>query len=328
MNDQKHMIKEKTPNDSGGMDISDNDSTGSKDRKSTASETTDPDSKEIENDWHSIFYAALMIELYDYRDRVKVEREVKLGAEPPQADFLIVNEDELVDLGLGVFKIFRKHNIIEYKGEGDTLNERVLYKALGYAGLYIGLAKHEGDRPADEVTVSIFREARPDKLLSDYADRVIPDEVAGIYHMTGFSLPVQIVVMRELEGPAYRLFRSISKKASEQDFREILMKASRETEMYLREQYRIYLQKVSNANKNITKEIKGDNEMKPYWMEVFKEEIDDYALTKLYEYVIRGSMTYDSAVMESGLTADEFSERLDKYVKAHPEIMQPVQLTE
>ena len=27
-------------------------------------------------------------------------------------------------------------------------------------------------------------------------------------------------------------------------------------------------------------------------------------------------------------TLDEFSERLDKYVKAHPEIMQPVQLTE
>ena len=57
------------------------------------------------NDWHSWFYSLLMIELHGFPS-VKVEREVVLGAQPPWADFVIVKEEDIVDLGLGVFRDF------------------------------------------------------------------------------------------------------------------------------------------------------------------------------------------------------------------------------
>ena len=66
------------------------------------------------NDWHSWFYALLMIKLHGFPS-VSVEREVVLGAQPQRADFIVIKEEEAVDLGLGVFKDFKKYNIIEFK---------------------------------------------------------------------------------------------------------------------------------------------------------------------------------------------------------------------
>ena len=59
----------------------------------------------------------------------------------------------------------RKRNICEYKNRYDTLNERVVRKGCGYANLYIGTAGHEGDIPSGQVTLSIFRAAKPEKLF-------------------------------------------------------------------------------------------------------------------------------------------------------------------
>ena len=67
------------------------------------------------NDWHSWFYSQLMIKLFN--QPAKVEREVVLGAQPPRADFVIITEDDVVDLGLSIFKGYKKHNII--KNETD-----------------------------------------------------------------------------------------------------------------------------------------------------------------------------------------------------------------
>ena len=43
------------------------------------------------NDWHSWFYALLMILLNKF-DSVDVDREVMLGIQAPRADFIVVNE--------------------------------------------------------------------------------------------------------------------------------------------------------------------------------------------------------------------------------------------
>ena len=88
------------------------------------------------NDWHSLFYALLMIELHD-KPSVRVEREILLGAQPPRADFLVLEENELVVLRLSIFRIFRQRNIIEFKSPDDSLNMSTLWKTIGYAGFYI-----------------------------------------------------------------------------------------------------------------------------------------------------------------------------------------------
>ena len=78
--------------------------------------------KPPQNDWHSWFYSLLNILLYKFRNNhVTVLPEVKLGAMPPIADFIVFKEYSIVDLGLEVFSFFRKYNIIEFKSPDDEL---------------------------------------------------------------------------------------------------------------------------------------------------------------------------------------------------------------
>ena len=126
--------------------------------------------KELEavprSDWHAAFEALLRIETHKYGNRVHISVEEEIGEIPPRTDFVILVEDEKVELEKAIFRIFRRINILEYKNPHDSLNERVLRKVCGYANLYIGVAEREGERPADEVTVSIFRAVKNPKLFS------------------------------------------------------------------------------------------------------------------------------------------------------------------
>lgn len=160
------------------------------------------------SDWHSWFYSLLHIVLHKF-PTVDIEREVVLGAQPPRADFVVVNDDNALDLGLQIFRTFRKKNILEFKSPDDTLSKSVLWKVIGYAGFYI--AKY--DISAEDVTLTIFRGAKPEKMFSEMADFVEADETKGIYHIKDWKVdfPIQIVITTELEGKEYAGFRAISK---------------------------------------------------------------------------------------------------------------------
>ena len=119
------------------------------------------------SDWHAGFEALLRIETHKYGDKVHIRTEADIGVVPPRTDFVILVEDEKVAFDKAIFQIFRRINILEYNNPHDSLNERVLRKVCGYANLYIGVAEHEGDRPADEVTLSIFRAVKNPKLFAE-----------------------------------------------------------------------------------------------------------------------------------------------------------------
>ncbi len=56
--------------------------------------------------------------------------------------------------------------MLEYKNPRDSLNERVLRKICGYGNFFIGVAEHEGDVSADQVTLSIFRHKKNPDIFS------------------------------------------------------------------------------------------------------------------------------------------------------------------
>lgn len=99
------------------------------------------------SDWHAGFEALLRIEMHKFADLVHISTEEEIGEVPPRTDFVILVEEEKVEFEKAIFQIFRKINILEYKGQHDSLNERVLRKVCGYANLYIGVAEHEGNVP-------------------------------------------------------------------------------------------------------------------------------------------------------------------------------------
>lgn len=155
-----------------------------------------------QNDWHSWFYTLLNILLYKFRkDRVTVLPEVKFGAMPPIADFIVVKEYSIVDLGLKIFSFFRKYNIIEFKSPDDELSIFVLWKVIAYAGFFI----YRDRVPDNEITLTLVRAAKPIKLFEDLEKRgatIVDDPTKGIYTIENWDdhFPIQIIVSTELEG--------------------------------------------------------------------------------------------------------------------------------
>ena len=117
------------------------------------------------SDWHKVIEGTLLRLTSAFRKILHIMTETEVGVKPPRTDFIIIKEDQRVDLGLDVFKIFRKFNVVEYKSPQDALNERTLRKAAGYAFLMIGTARRERDYPSSEVTVTVIRARRNKKLF-------------------------------------------------------------------------------------------------------------------------------------------------------------------
>ena len=176
------------------------------------------------NDWHSWMDALLHIMLYPHKS-VKIWSEAKLGVQPPRADFVVVNEDKLVDLGFEIFDIFREHNIIEFKSPDDELSVFTICKGIGYVEFYIYVMHENGiDVNLDQVTLTFVRDARPDKLLKELADYVEEGSIEGIYYIKNWSapdFPIQIIHSAVLKGDKYAGLRVISDDPSVDDIGEM-----------------------------------------------------------------------------------------------------------
>ena len=268
------------------------------------------------NDWHSWFYILLNIVLHRFKkDDVKVLREVVLGAMPPRADFVVVEEDEIIDLGLDVFKFFRKFNILEFKNPDDELSESILWKVIGYAGFFID----HFSAPAQDLTLTLFRGAKPEKLLKELGNCVKADKVKGIYHVENWKVdfPIQIVVTTELDGKEYAAFRAISKKPDLDDIQLVMEMAEKETDPEVKVLLRQFLEMLSKLDSESVEEAKRrDPQMAKTWRDIFgvDDEINtavttavaDNTRTNLYIYVQDGDMRIENAAKRAGISTDQF----------------------
>ena len=232
----------------------------------------------LRSDWHAGFESVLRLDTYDYGAGVQIKVEEILGEEPPRADFIVLVEDANIHLDKEIFKIFRRHNVIEYKAKQDDLNERTLRKVVGYANFYIGMAAHEGDVPSDDVTLSVFREVKNPQLFKEMMDAgtLVADGTKGIYHVKGYTdLPYQIVITSELEGDEYAAYRALSAKATETDVETVMTIGKAETDDVKRRYFRALLGLVAEKNPDLVAEIRRrDEAMATTWQDIFKEDID------------------------------------------------------
>lgn len=230
------------------------------------------------SDWNSAFEALLRIDMHKYGSHVSIKAEHRLGEEPPRIDYLLVKGGSGVDLGKGIFRIFRGHNIIEYKNPGDALNGRVIRKVCGYANFYIGVAEHESDVRSDDVTVSVFRAVKPVKLFRELetGGKAVTNAGKGIYYIGGITdLPLQVVVTSELEGAEYAAYRALSKKPCREDARQVIKESGGQTDPAMKGHFRVLIEMIAKQDKEMVQKIKKeDPAMADTLMEIMKDEID------------------------------------------------------
>lgn len=121
--------------------------------------------KETKIQWHPAFVSAMQLEFKEDREKLFFEKEHNLNTKPLQIDLLVIRKKEPWNTGNEIGKLFRKYNIIEYKSPKQQLDIDVFYKTEAYAGLYKSYGKTVDGRKAEDITVSIVRDRKPEKLF-------------------------------------------------------------------------------------------------------------------------------------------------------------------
>ena len=269
------------------------------------------------SDWHSWIDIVLHMFLHGYKS-VKIHSELKLGVQPPRTDFVVVNEDQHVDLELEIFDIFREHNIIEFKSPGDELSIYTICKGIGYVGFYIYVMHRKGiDVDLNQVTLTFVRDTRPDKLLRELADHIEEGPVKGIYYIKNWEIkyPIQIIHSAALKGEKYAGLRVISNDPSVEDIGEMFKQSSNESDPVIRELFNAYWKISAKLTGEKLEEAKRRYpEMAKTIFDIFKPEIDEKinmavdssTRNNLFRYVYDGAMTADYAAKEAGMNTVDF----------------------
>ena len=98
-------------------------------------------------------------------------------------------------------RIFRKHNIIEYKSPGDSLSINDFYKVYGYACIYQSNTDRIKEIDPQELTLTFVCSHYPRNLLRHLKHvRGISTEYQGrgIYYLKGDPIPMQLLIVPEL----------------------------------------------------------------------------------------------------------------------------------
>lgn len=173
-------------------------------------------------------------------------------------------------------KLFRGHNIMEYKSPEDGLNIDTFYKPGAYASLYKSYGETVDKRTADDITVSIVRQSRPAGLFGYFEKHGIrvTNPFHGIYYVLDAVLfPTQIVVTRELDKKEHTWLTALSEGMEKQDMRALLERIDTLTQKIDRELADSVLEVSIRANRKIVEELRGDGNMCQALLEIMEPEI-------------------------------------------------------
>lgn len=149
--------------------------------------------------WHPAFCSSLQIELEG--EPLLFFNEYNLTRKPMQIDVLVIKKTSARTIRKSIGKIFRTHNIVEFKSPDDTLSINDFYKVLGYACIYQANTEKVMEIQPDEITMSFVVNHYPRHMIN-WVKRIHGAEVEqkqrGIYYLNGLIFPTQVIVIKEL----------------------------------------------------------------------------------------------------------------------------------
>ena len=201
--------------------------------------------------WHDAFYAALQLELHEYADNLIFEDEHQLSKEALKMDVLIVKKSEHIEIDKNIGRIFKGHNIFEYKSETDYLSIWDYGKVMGYAMLYSAFE----EIPIENITVSFVVTPKPIKLLG-YLEAIrhfkISEPCLGIYYVEGDTFPIQIIESKKLTANENIFLKNLRSSLTVKDMGDVFEAYRKYSKL---DKVNIYLNRILDANKAIFEEV-------------------------------------------------------------------------
>lgn len=145
------------------------------------------------------------------------EAEHQLGTKPMAIDVLVKKEKER-RIRKNIGRIFRTHNVIEYKSPTDYLSVDDFYKVYGYACFYKSDVANVDSISIEDLTITFVSTNYPRKLirhLREVKKYQIHKSEKGIYYVYGDQIPIQILVASQLDPSENLWLRSLTNNLHE-----------------------------------------------------------------------------------------------------------------
>ncbi len=233
--------------------------------------------EDVKVQWHAGFVSAMDLELAQNRSDLEYHKEYNLNTKPLEVDLLVIKKDSGIQITNEIGKLFRGHNIVEYKSPLDHLDIDSFYKTGAFAGLYKAYGKTVDERKAEDITVSMIRERKPAGLFEYFKGHGIKvtNPYKGIYYvMDAVLFPTQLIVTKELDEEGHVWLKALSGRMQKQQMRKLLEKIEKLDARFDRELADSVLQVSISANKQVIEELRGDEHMCQALLEIMEPEIN------------------------------------------------------
>ncbi|MDD2980175.1 MAG: 3-isopropylmalate dehydrogenase [Hespellia sp.] len=237
--------------------------------------------KEKKVQWHPAFAQTIQIEFEAEADSLEFEEEHLLGSKPMQIDVLIIKKVKDVQIKKNIGRIFRGHNVIEYKSPDDTFSINDFYKVYGYACFYQSDTERIAEISAEDLTITIVCNKYPRKLIH-HLEQVRGITVIqcgeGIYYLEGDPIPIQLLITNRLSENENLWLRSL--RTDIQSKEEINRICNAYEKHRHAKKYKAAMDAIMRGNWEKMKEAK---EMCDALRELFAEEIEEVERRKEQE---------------------------------------------
>ena len=238
--------------------------------------------------WHPAFYAGLQIELQEDSDNLIFENEHQLGTKPKQIDALIIKKQKDIPVKKNIGKIFRGHNIVEYKSPSDYLCIDDYYKGYAYAMFYKSDTKKVDEIPIHDITLTFVSVEYPQKFIrhleTEWNYR-LEEKYSGIYYIQKESdiLPIQLIVTSKLNWEDNLWLRSLTNKLEDRSQIQKIVNEYHDNKS--NKLYESVMDIIVRANQKEFEEAKGD--MCKALEELMADVIEERVAEKVEEQVVK-----------------------------------------
>ncbi len=268
--------------------------------------------------WHPAFCSAIKLELKENKNDLNYTSEYNVNTKPVQIDLLVIKKSPDVCIQNEIGKIFRGHNIMEYKSPKDSLNEDVFIKVIGYACLYKANEAHVDEIRLDDITLSFVREGYPKKLMQWLHDNdfEVKEDTPGIYHITKEGIfPAQIIIGDKINKETHTWLTSLTSNMDEESAKRLVINIGALSEKDDKDNADSVFQVSATENAMVFNNMKeGDDAMCEALRKLMQPEIEqelkkcrtESQIELLVSLVKDGAITLEIAAEKAEMDLEEF----------------------
>lgn len=228
--------------------------------------------------WHPPFCAAIKLELRANKKDLSFESEHTLNTKPIQIDLLVIKKLQDVNIQNEIGRIFKGHNIFEYKSPEDSLGIDEYFKTLAYACLYKANNSKEDGIKSSDITISLVRERMPRSLYGWLKSNncILNERYPGVYYVSGEKIlfQTQLVVSSRLNPNEHQWLMALTSRMNKTAGERLVLSARDLTEKDDKLNADSILQLAMAENKALFDRLKEGRDMCEALKELMRPEFE------------------------------------------------------